>query len=63
MGKVKLQMKKLEEENNWRSTFAKRGNGVLKKACDFQSYVTLMLQLLHSHQLENFCTIALQGTM
>jgi hypothetical protein len=34
MGKVKLQMKKLEEENNWRSTFAKRGNGVLKKACE-----------------------------
>jgi hypothetical protein len=32
--KVKLQTKKLQEENNRRSTFAKRGNGVLKKACE-----------------------------
>ncbi|CAM6014097.1 unnamed protein product [Sphagnum balticum] len=34
MGKVKIETKKLEEENNRRSTFAKRGNGVLKKACE-----------------------------
>ncbi len=34
MGKVKIETKKLEEENNRRSIFAKRGNGVLKKACE-----------------------------
>jgi len=34
MGKVKIETKKLEEETNRRSTFTKRGSGVLKKACE-----------------------------
>jgi hypothetical protein len=43
MVKIKIERKKLEEENNQRSTFVKRGNGVLKKACELSIYVTLML--------------------